>query len=72
MRVDGKGNPSIKEVTVHRSKMDKMPDKEIPDMSQMDFDDRLRVLLGVPPSGEEQEEKPEKAPSLSTQSDPEK
>ncbi len=35
-----------------------MPDKketepQIPDMSQLEFDDVVRVLMGVPPEGEE-------------------
>ena len=29
------------------------PETEIPDISQVDFDDRLRILMGVPPEGEE-------------------
>lgn len=35
------------------SAMSNEPNKEIPDMSEVDFDTRLKVLMGVPPEGEE-------------------
>ncbi len=44
-------------------------EKDIPDISEVDFDTRLKVLLGVPPAKEE-EEQPVTSPS--TESDPDK
>lgn len=31
----------------------KEPEQQIPDMSQLEFEDVVSVLLGVPPEGEE-------------------
>lgn len=42
----------------------------IPDISEVDFDTRLKVLLGVPPAKEEAED--DTAPAPSTESDPDK
>jgi hypothetical protein len=42
---------------------------DIPDISEVDFDTRLKVLLGVPPA-KEGEELPVASPS--TESDPDK
>ena len=33
--------------------MSNAPGKEIPNMSQLDFEDRFKVLMGVAPEGEE-------------------
>ena len=30
-----------------------IPEQEIPDMSQVEFEDVVSILLGVPPEGEE-------------------
>lgn len=48
--------------------MDNKP--KIPDMSEVDFDTRLKVLLGVPPAKEEEEDNT--APSTPTESNPDK
>ena len=31
---------------------DKKPERNIPEMSQVEFEDRLRILIGVPPQRE--------------------
>lgn len=46
-----------------------MDESDIPDISEVDLDTRLQVLLGVPPSKEEAEDDPTPLP---TESDPDK
>ena len=42
----------LNKINMLNHQMDKETDKKIPDMSEVDFDTRLKVLLDVPPRKE--------------------
>ena len=50
--------------------MCKKPKEQIPDISEVDFDTRLRILLGEPPNREGADGDTAPSPVESTESDP--